>query len=132
MLVSLVLVAIGYALFSKKKKLRQSVMVLLGVGVIAFGSTWEPLREALDLLGESGLACDRLHLKSFPFSKKVFEFIEAHRNIIIVEQNRDGQLRQMLMSELDISPEKLSSVKSYDGMPVTAQFLVSKIKEVLG
>ncbi len=96
-------------------------------GVIYFGSTEEPLREALAELATQGVSVDALRIRAFPFPSDVAAFIAAHKQILVVEQNRDAQLKTMLMSELGIDPARLISVLSYDGLPVTAAFLVSAI-----
>ena len=64
---------------------------------------------------------------AFPFGDEVLEFIAAHEQVFVVEQNRDAQLRTLLINELEIDPKKLVSVLHYDGTPITARFIAGAI-----
>ena len=75
---------------------------------------------------------DALRLRAFPFSKEVTDFIDSHDRIFVVEQNRDGQMRKLLIIECDLNPKKLLSVVHYDGMPMTALGVSRHIAEILG
>ncbi len=92
-------------------------------GVIYLGTTAEAIPEAVDLLAEQGLHYDLMRLRGFPFGEEVWSFIDRHEQLYVVDQNRDAQLRSLLMIEGDVSPDKLVSITHYDGMPVTASFL---------
>ncbi len=96
-------------------------------GVLYFGTTADPMPEALELLSKQGHALDEIRLRGFPFGEEVWEFIDSHERIFVVEQNRDAQMRSMLIIEGDINPAKLTSVTHYNGMPVTARYLVDAI-----
>ena len=103
------------------------------MGVIYFGSTDVSMQEALDIMTEEGIAIDAMRIRSFPFNLEVWEFIEEHDLLFIVEQNRDGQMRTLIMAEGGIIPDKLVSVLSFDGQPITADFISNKIKaHILG
>ena len=91
------------------------------------GTTAEPMQETLDLLAAARIRVDAMRLRAFPFSDEVFEYIEQHDRVIVIEQNRDAQMRSMLMIEGDVDPARLLSVRHYAGMPVTARFLVDEI-----
>jgi 2-oxoglutarate ferredoxin oxidoreductase subunit alpha len=97
-------------------------------GMIYFGTTAHAAQEALDLLAEEGILVDALRLKGFPFHQDVRDFIDRHDTLYIVEQNRDAQLRTLLIQELDVPNAKLVSVLQYDGMPITADAICSMIK----
>ena len=96
-------------------------------GILYIGTTAEVIPEALDALTAQGLDVDALRVRAFPFSKRVYDFIAAHDTVFVVDQNRDGQLRAMLLIEGNLDPARLVSVLSYDGMPVTADLLVHSI-----
>ncbi|GAB1270206.1 2-oxoacid:acceptor oxidoreductase subunit alpha [Aurantivibrio infirmus] len=102
------------------------------VGLVLFGTSVFPIQEAMDTLAEQGLSTDAMVIKAFPFSQSVEEFIHKHERVFVIEQNRDGQIRTLLMNELDISSEKLIPLLNYDGMPLTAVTIVGKVREALG
>ncbi len=97
------------------------------VGAIYFGSTTPAMREALDVLAEDGVYVDGLRLQAFPFPQSVEQFLADHDTVFVVEQNRDAQMRTMLVNELDANPKQLVKVLHYDGTPITARFIVSAI-----
>lgn len=97
-------------------------------GLLFFGTSSHAAMEASDILKEKGIHYDTLRLRAFPFSKEVEEFIAGHKRIFVIEQNRDAQLRSLLMMELNTNPDKLVSVLNYDGMPITADAIVSQIE----
>jgi len=98
-------------------------------GAIYFGSTSPAMVEAVDRLAAQGVGLDLLRLRAFPFHDEVREFIAAHDQVFVVEQNRDGQMRTLLVNELDIDPAKLTRVLHYDGTPITARFIADAIAE---
>ena len=100
---------------------------LSSIGVIYFGSTEASMNEALDLLQQEGIVLDAMRLRAFPFNLEVWEFIEDHDLLFIVEQNRDGQMRTLIMAEGGIVPDKLVSILCFDGSPITADFIFNKI-----
>ncbi len=99
------------------------------MGVIYFGSTSPAMREALDVLEEEGIHVDAMRLCAFPFPESVNQFIEAHEKLFVVEQNRDAQMRSMLINELDVAPSRLVRVLHYDGTPITARFITHAIRQ---
>ena len=99
------------------------------LGVIFFGSTSCAMHEALDTLAAQGIHVNALRLRAFPFAASVSEFIAAHETVFVVEQNRDAQLRSMLVNELEINPAKLKRVLHYDGTPITARFITQAITD---
>jgi len=100
-------------------------------GVIYYGSTAPSLKEALEGLEGQGLHLDALRLRAFPFSKAVFDFIADHDRVFVVEQNRDGQIRGMLVNEGGVDPAKLIPVLHFDGTPITARFIAGDIAKKL-
>ena len=99
------------------------------LGVIFFGSTSCAMHEALDVLAAQGIHVNALRLRAFPFAASVNEFIAAHETVFVVEQNRDAQLRSMLINELEINPAKLQRVLHFDGTPITARFITQAITD---
>lgn len=97
------------------------------VGLIYYGTSKYATEEAIDLLNEKGLVVDALRVKAFPFNKTVEDFIESHDVVYVIEQNRDAQLRTLIINELEVSPAKLKKVLHFDGTPITADYIVSHI-----
>ncbi len=97
------------------------------IGVIHYGSTGPSMDEAVKLLAADGVHVDALRVRGFPFSHEVTEFIAAHEIVFVVEQNRDAQLRSLLMIECGIDPAQLVPVLHYDGTPITARFIRKEI-----
>jgi 2-oxoglutarate ferredoxin oxidoreductase subunit alpha len=96
-------------------------------GIIFFGTSTYSALEAMDQLAAIGLKTDAMRLKSFPFSDSVRDFIERHERVYVIEQNRDAQMRSLLMIELGIDPKKMISVLNYDGFPITAAIITQQI-----
>ncbi len=98
-------------------------------GALYFGSTSPAMHEAFDALETGGAPVDLMRLRAFPFPESVAKFIAAHETIFIVEQNRDGQMRSMLINELNVNPAKMVAVLNYDGTPITARFIIREVAE---
>jgi 2-oxoglutarate ferredoxin oxidoreductase subunit alpha len=96
-------------------------------GAIFFGSTSPAMAEAVVALREGGIALDTLRLRAFPFPESVRDFIDAHETVFVVEQNRDGQMRSLLVNEFGIDPARLVAVLHYDGTPITARFIAGAV-----
>ena len=96
-------------------------------GVIYFGSTAPAMDEALALLAGQGVHIDGMRLRGFPFADSVAEFIASHDQVFVVEQNESGQMRSMLINELEINPRQLVKLVHYDGTPITARFISKAI-----
>ena len=92
-------------------------------GLIYFGATTPAVREALDLLEREGVKVNALRIKAFPFTRDVASFCAMHERVFVVEQNRDAQMRSLLMTEAEIPGAKLIPVLNSDGMPLTAAFV---------
>lgn len=99
-------------------------------GIIFFGTSAYSSEESLDILREDGQKIDAMRIKAFPFSDKVKEFIHNHDRLFVVEQNRDAQMRTLLINELEINPAKLIRVLNYDGTPITAEMILRQIKQL--
>jgi 2-oxoglutarate ferredoxin oxidoreductase subunit alpha len=99
------------------------------LGVIYFGSTSPAMHEALDALERDGVQLDALRVRAFPFQDEIYDFIADHEQVFVVEQNRDAQLRMLLVNEGAVDPSRLISVLHYDGTPITARFILGEIAE---
>ena len=98
-------------------------------GVVYFGSTSAAMAESLAALELDGIHLDQLRLRAFPFHDSVADFIAAHDRVFVVEQNRDAQMKSLLVNECGIDPSRLISVLHYDGTPITARFITREIAE---
>ena len=100
-------------------------------GLIFFGTSTYSAEEAMDDMEVAGTIFDAMRLRSFPFNKTVEDFIHSHEMVFIIEQNRDAQMRSLLINELNVNPQKMISVLNFDGMPITAQFILTRINKTL-
>ena len=100
-------------------------------GAIFYGSTSPAMHEAIDVLEAEGIHLDVLRVRAFPFPDSVAEFIAAHEMVCIVEQNRDAQLRSLIVNEFGVDPARLVPILHYDGTPITARFIVHEIGQWL-
>lgn len=96
-------------------------------GVLFYGSTSPAMAEAVETLRAQGLHVDTLRIRAFPFPDSVDRFIAAHETVFVIEQNRDAQLRTLLVNEQELNPARLEPVLHYDGTPITARFIVDAI-----
>lgn len=101
------------------------------MGLVTIGGCHAACVEAMDLLAREGVALDYMRVRGFPFGDDVRTFLEAHDVNFIVEQNRDGQLRSLLMLETGVPVEKLESVRYYGGFPMSAHHVISGVKAKL-
>jgi 2-oxoglutarate ferredoxin oxidoreductase subunit alpha len=100
-------------------------------GMIYFGSSAPAMREAMASLAKDGIHLDTMRLRAFPFPDSVTDFINAYDQIFLVEQNRDAQMRSLLVNECGIDPARFISILHYDGTPITARFIINAIAERL-
>ncbi len=98
-------------------------------GAIYFGSTAPAMKEALAVLEADDIHLDTMRLRAFPFSDAVMDFITAHDQIFLIEQNRDAQMRSLLVNECGIDPARFISILHYDGTPITARFITAAITD---
>ena len=101
------------------------------VGVIYFGSTEASMQESLDQLSISGHPIDAMRIRSFPFGPEVWEFIDQHDSLFVIEQNRDAQMKTLILAEAKVNHKKLISVLCFDGAPITAAFISKTIMKYL-
>ena len=100
-------------------------------GFLTIGSCDNAVKEARALLAEEGVSMNYLRVKGFPFGKDVQDYLDGHERIYVVEQNRDAQLRSLLMLETRVDPNKLVPVLHYDGLPILAKTVVDGVNQDL-
>ena len=98
-------------------------------GVLHFGSTAPAMVEAIAKLEAAGMPIDALRVRGYPFADSVLDFIDQHEQVLVVEQNRDAQLRALLIEQFEIDPARLVPILHYDGTPITARFIARAIGE---
>jgi 2-oxoglutarate ferredoxin oxidoreductase subunit alpha len=100
-------------------------------GVIYYGSTSPSMHEALEALSEANIHVNALRVRGFPFGDELFDFVASHSKVFVVEQNRDAQLKTLLVNDAGINPSNLISILHYDGTPITARFIQKEIAEIV-
>ncbi|MBT8136211.1 MAG: 2-oxoacid:acceptor oxidoreductase subunit alpha [Gammaproteobacteria bacterium] len=98
------------------------------LGIISVGSCDGAVREATELLAQKGVPLDYLRVRAFPFHESVRQFIDEHERIYVIEQNRDGQLRTLIINELEPDLAKLVPLLHYSGLPIDCRFIVREIE----
>jgi 2-oxoglutarate ferredoxin oxidoreductase subunit alpha len=96
-------------------------------GVLYYGSTSPAMDEALQVMAGQGVHLDAMRLRAYPFADSVAQFVAAHEQVFVVEQNRDAQMRSLLVDYFDIDPARLVRVLHFDGTPITGRFIVGAI-----
>jgi 2-oxoglutarate ferredoxin oxidoreductase subunit alpha len=96
-------------------------------GIITIGSGDGACIEELDRLAEQNIRLNYCRIKSFPFGNDVSEFIKQHDVVYVVEQNRDAQLRTLLVNDIEADQTKLVPLLHYNGMPINSGFVVDKV-----
>ena len=99
------------------------------LGLISLGSCDSAVREALSLLSGDGIAIDYLRIRGFPFSSAISDFLDQHDIVFVVEQNRDAQLRTLLLTETSAIKEKLRSILEYNGIPIDCRNIRRRVCE---
>jgi 2-oxoglutarate ferredoxin oxidoreductase subunit alpha len=100
-------------------------------GVIYYGSTAPAMDEAIGILEARGHMLDTLRVRAFPFHQDVSDFVADHDFVFVVEQNRDAQLRMLMVNECGFDPARLKPILHYDGTPITARFIARAIGDDL-
>jgi 2-oxoglutarate ferredoxin oxidoreductase subunit alpha len=111
------------------KPVRRDAKQKAKFGAIYYGSSAVAMDEALAALEAKGLHLDLLRVRAFPFSEEVVDFINAHDQVFVVEQNRDAQLQKLIVNECALDPARFISILHYDGTPITARFITGAIAE---
>jgi len=98
------------------------------LGLLTIGGCQAACSEALDQLEREGIGLDYMRVRGFPFGDEVRAFVESHEITFVVEQNRDAQLRSLLLLETGVAPAKLESVRYYGGFPMSAHHVIAGVK----
>jgi 2-oxoglutarate ferredoxin oxidoreductase subunit alpha len=85
--------------------------------------------EALHVLAGRGIHVNALRVRGFPFQEEINDFVASHPWVFVIEQNRDAQLKNMLVNEAKLNPSRLLSILHYDGTPITARFIVEQVSQ---
>ena len=101
------------------------------LAIVNLGSCELAVLDAIEILAKRGVAADYMRIRGFPFGAAVRSFLEAHETIVVVEQNRDGQLRTLLTLETPVSKESLRSVLVYGGYPLSAEDVVDGVAKIV-
>jgi 2-oxoglutarate ferredoxin oxidoreductase subunit alpha len=102
------------------------------VGIVTLGSCELAVLEAIEILADRGVTADYMRIRGFPFGAAVRAFLEAHETLVVVEENRDAQLRTLLTMETPVPKEKLESVLVYGGYPLSAEEVVDGVMQIVG
>ncbi|HZT97509.1 MAG TPA: 2-oxoacid:acceptor oxidoreductase family protein [Chloroflexota bacterium] len=97
------------------------------LGVVSVGGCDLAVREALVVLAGLGIEADYMRIRAFPFQESVEQFLVDHEVNFVIEQNRDAQLRALLMLETPVFKRRMRSVLVYGGFPLSAQHVVDGI-----
>ena len=89
------------------------------------------MHEALEDLAKNNIYINALRIRAFPFQDEIFDFVQSHTKVFVIEQNRDAQLKHLLVNDAGINPASLISVLHYDGTPITARFIQKEIAEIV-
>ena len=96
-------------------------------GLLTIGSCDHAVKEARTQLADAGVSLNYMRVKGFPFGQAIQDYLDRHERIYVVEQNRDSQLRSLLLLEMRVDPAKLVSVLHYDGLPILARSVVDAV-----
>ena len=101
------------------------------IGFIAFGTTDPALEESRDQLRrEHGVETSYLRLRALPFTEEVKAFVESHDRVYVVEQNRDGQMGDLLRLEVGDIQNKLRKILHYTGLPCDARSITNSLLQM--
>ncbi|MES0808922.1 2-oxoacid:acceptor oxidoreductase subunit alpha [Roseibium sp. SCPC15] len=103
----------------------------LKLGALFFGTSASPSYEAVEMLADEGYLINTMRIRAFPFHESLDQFIDEHDLLFVIEQNRDGQMRQLIMNECEVVGSKLVSVLNYSGTPITARTIADQIRQTL-
>ncbi|NQY13837.1 MAG: 2-oxoacid:acceptor oxidoreductase subunit alpha [Henriciella sp.] len=98
-------------------------------GMIAIGTSDAAATEARTRLEADGMPVDYMRVRAFPFTDEVEAFMADHDEVFIIEQNRDAQLLNMLLTETNVPREKLIPILHYSGEPLNYRFVCDALEK---
>ena len=101
------------------------------IGLITIGGCDAAVREAADILATRDCLTDVMRIRGFPFDESVEKFVHEHDSCFVIEQNRDAQLRSLLLLEIDIQKDELRSILVYGGFPLSPKHVVEEVQRQL-
>jgi 2-oxoglutarate ferredoxin oxidoreductase subunit alpha len=101
------------------------------LGIIGMGSSEAAIAEARDMLRAQGVESSFMRVRALPLGAPASDFIAAHPRVVVVELNHDGQLRQLLQLHCPAHAARIQSVAFNDGLPLTAEFVAGRIRDML-
>ncbi len=99
--------------------------------IVSLGSCDAAVHEARARLAQQGMHVNYMRIRGFPFGEEVERFLAAHRTIFVVEQNRDAQLRSLLLLETGVERTRMRSILHYNGLPIPASYVVDGVAAVI-
>src|SRR5262249_47945053 len=99
------------------------------IGIVSIGSCDGAIHEAIDVLKTHGVGVNYMRVRAFPFTEDVERFLNNHRVVFVIEQNRDAQFRSLLTLETSVEKAKLRSLLHYNGLPISSSFIVEGVLE---
>lgn len=100
-------------------------------GAVFFGTSTQAAYEAVEQLKSQDIIVNTLRLRGFPFQDEVVDFVDSHDQIFVIEQNRDSQMRTLLINECGFFPDKLFPVTNIDAMPITATHIARSMGKII-
>ena len=103
----------------------------VGSGAVRTIAGTMSMHEALEALAAKGIFINALRIRAFPFQDEINDFVRSHTKVFVIEQNRDAQMKTLLVNEAGVSAASLIPVLHYDGTPITARFIAGEIEKIV-
>jgi 2-oxoglutarate ferredoxin oxidoreductase subunit alpha len=97
------------------------------IGLISYGTNDPAVQEARDVLRAAGVSSSYLRLRALPLESRLAEFIKHHKRVYVIENNLDGQMRELVQLHTPADAERIVSIAKCDGLPLTAHWISASI-----
>ncbi len=97
------------------------------IGIISYGSNDPAIREARDRMALNGIETNYMRIRALPLAQEVYDFVKQHERVYVVENNFDGQMWQILRTEVPGDASNLISLALGDTLPMTARWVHTRI-----